>query len=192
MKHRLSALSLALLFFLGCQTARNPVGPGGPERYFPNSPGSWWVYRVTGTGGQWVERVEIEGITELSDGTRVAKWVTKANGSVRSMYYVLVDSEGVRTYWDVDNPLGFIVLLKFPLEEGVSWNGYRVEGKETVTTPRATFKDCYKIAGSGWGAGGPWYHTVWFKPYVGQVMIYRKRSYVMMEETATLDSFHIQ
>lgn len=142
MKHFYKYLTLALVFAIGC--GKDEFVPSDPGfNYFPIQKNTTWIYQVDETVYSEVNepqelsyqlKMEVTDSTENNDGTytyiihrstrnnEVAPWSALDTWSIRKTASELVVIEGNISYRK----------LKFPLVDGLSWDGnaYNSKGED--------------------------------------------------------------
>jgi hypothetical protein len=159
------AAAAALVLF-SCGDDQGPAGPTLPFNY-PHPDGAEWIY-----GHESVEfaRYVLDGTYDhpaAGKTQRLYEYIPGAFGWEESfVYYLTVSGDDVKIYVD-DEANQFIVLLKFPLTEGGSWDaglGLRATfvAVEKISVIAGTF-NCARVTYTG----GPGIFTVWWTSNVG-------------------------
>lgn len=152
---------------LSCEDKEEPTGPTPPEFTYPHMNGAEWVYNYK---GQSAAKYTISGTYNhptAGETQKLYEYGMGESGWVESFLYYLKTSEtDVRLYVDPEESK-FLVLLKFPLKEGNSWDAglgltANVSAKENVSVPAGSF-ECYKIDYTSSEAS----FTFWFASKVG-------------------------
>ena len=160
-----AAVAAASVLF-SCNAVEEPTGPTLTFNY-PHPDGAEWVYAHNSVG---FARYAIDGTYEhpaAGRTQRLYEYIPGPGGWEESfVYYLQATSDSVKIYVD-DEANQFIVLLKFPLTEGGSWDaglGLRATfvDVEEVSVIAGTFK-CARVAYTN----GSDTFTVWWASDVG-------------------------
>ena len=160
------ALAAAVPILFSCGDGGGPAGPTLPFNYL-HPDGAEWIY---GYEGAEFARYVIAGTYDhpvAGETQRLYEYIRGQAGWAETfVYYLKVGSDDVKIYVD-DEANQFIVLLKFPLTEGGSWDaglGVRATfvAEERVSVNAGMF-NCARVA----YAGGPGTFTVWWASDVG-------------------------
>ncbi len=160
------ALAAAVLFLFSCGEEEGPTGPTLPFNY-PHPDGAEWVY---GYESMEFAKYVIAGTYDHPAAGETQKLYEYIRGQASweetFVYYLKVTADDVKVYVDAEASQ-FIVLLKFPLTRGESWDaGPGVRAKfvavESVSVNAGTFK-CARVAYTG-GLGT---FAVWWASGVG-------------------------
>lgn len=160
-----AAVTAAWLAF-SCGEAEGPAGPS-PSIVYPHPDGAEWIY---GHESFEYARYVISGVYDHPKAGRTQRLYEYARGQAEweetFVYYLRASADDVRLYVDAEEDR-YLVLLKFPLEKGRSWDaglGLRATfvGMEKVSVNVGTF-NCARVAYTG-GAGT---FTVWWASGVG-------------------------
>jgi len=156
----------AVPFLFSCGDDEGPTGPTLPFNY-RHPDGGEWIY---GYESMEFARYVIAGTYDHPAGGETQKlyeYVRGRSGWEESfVYYLKVGADDVKIYADAEANQ-FIVLLKFPLTQGGSWDaGLGLRGTfvavEKVTVSAGTF-NCARVAYTG----GPGTFTVWWASGAG-------------------------
>lgn len=160
------AVATAALVLFSCGDDEGPAGPTLPFNY-PHPDGVEWIYVH---GGMEFARYVLDGTYDhpaAGETQRLYEYVPGAFGWEETFVYYLQASAGdVKIYVD-DEANQFIVLLKFPLTEGGSWDaglGLRATfvAVEKISVNAGIF-NCARVTYTG----GPGTFTVWWASGVG-------------------------
>lgn len=179
-------------FWSGCGREKQIFRQNPVLASYPLSVGNFWEYYGQSNLHEYYLRKEVVDFRLIQGGVGVYKvryfrsysyfpdtvmqteeWFT---------YQALINNE-IREFSDLNDPGGYEILLRFPLEVGSSWQEPpqqmdsvwtfpifidSVVAVEKVTTPAGEFDDCYRIISSTWFFEFPQAEK-WFKPQVGFV-----------------------
>ena len=160
-------LGAVVPLLVSCEEDKEPVGPTPPAFTYPHMNGAVWIYSYQ---GQNIAKYTISGNYNhptAGDTQNLYEYVMGESGWEPSfLYYLKVSENDVRLYVDAEQSI-FLILLKFPLKEGNSWDAglgmtANVSAKENVSVPAGSF-DCYKIDYSSSASS----FTFWFPSNVG-------------------------
>ena len=146
----------------------------GLADYFPNEDGNWWEYQYSDT---LTLRLELSGVREIGgEEVQILTWNYENDTNTD---YILKKETEIIHYSTPESWTAF-TLVKFPLEEGNSWQAYRViilsdtitatayvEEKQSITVPAGEFDDCYPIYYENQSLSQPM--RIYFVPDVGPV-----------------------
>ena len=162
--------SLLFLFFYSCTNN----SPQAQADYFPNADGSWWEYQCSDT---LTLKLELSGV-ETIGGEEVQNLIWNYENDTNTDYILKKEKEIVH-YATPESWTAF-TLVRFPLEEGNSWQAYRViimsdtitttayvEERQRITVPAGEFDDCYPIYYENQSLSQPM--RIFFAPDVGPV-----------------------
>lgn len=159
------AAAVAWLAF-SCGDDEGPAGPS-PSIIYPHPDGAEWIYAHESFE---YARYVISGVYDHPKVGRTQKLYEYIRGQTAweetFVYYLRASGDDVRLYVDAEEDR-YLVLLKFPLERGRSWDaglGLRATfvEMERVSVNVGTF-NCARVA----YAGGPGTFTVWWASGVG-------------------------
>jgi hypothetical protein len=160
-------LGAVVPLLVSCGDDKEPAGPSPPAFTYPHMNGAVWIYSYK---GQNATKYAISGNYNhptAGDTQKLYEYVTGQSGWEESfLYYLKVSENDVRLYLHPEESR-FLVLLKFPLKEGNSWDAglgmtANVASKENVSVPAGSF-DCYKIDYTSAASS----FTFWFPSNVG-------------------------
>jgi hypothetical protein len=142
--------------------------------YFPNADGNWWEYQYSDS---LTMRLELSGV-ETIDNTEVQKLIWNYEGDTDTDYVLRNESEII--LYTTPQSWSAFTLAKLPLEEGNSWQAFRiivlgdtttitahVEEKLSISVPAGEFSDCYRIYYENQTLEQP--IKIYFAPDVGPV-----------------------
>jgi len=172
MKKRNYYLYLGLFLLLFSCTSSDI---GEEADYFPNADGNWWEYQYSDS---LTMRLELSG-TETIESTEVQKLIWNYEAETDTDYILKKETE-IILYTQLASWSAFI-LARFPLEEGNSWQAFRiiitgvdtitvtanVEGKQSISVPAGEFEDCYPIYYENQSLEEP--IRIYFVPDIGPV-----------------------
>lgn len=190
-----AAVGVALMaagvsILVSCGEEEAPAGPAPPFNY-PHPEGAGWIY--THDGFEFAMYV-IAGTyvhPAAGDTQKLYEYVVGESGWEASyVYYLKATGDDVRIYVDA-TANQYVVLLKFPLEQGRSWDaglGLRAKfvATEKVAVSAGTF-DCARVAYTndlgtftvwwatdvgGWGARNHGWWALGGKPAVLELAAY--------------------
>jgi hypothetical protein len=161
---------LVFLLFYSCSNTDTQV----QADYFPNSDGNWWEYQYSDT---LTLRLELSGVETIS-GEEVQKLIWNYEDDTNTDYILKKETEII--HYSTTQSWTAFTLVKFPLEEGDSWQAYRViimsdtitatayvEDKKSVSVPAGEFDDCYTIYYENQSLNQPM--RIFFAPDVGPI-----------------------
>jgi len=156
--------------------------------YLPNADGNWWEYQYSDS---LTMRLEFAGVNTI-DNTQVQKLIWNDEGDIDTDYLLKKESEII--LYTTPQSWSAFILAKFPLEEGNSWEAFRmivlgdtttiaahVEEKQSISVPAGEFADCYPIYYENQTLGEP--IRIYFAPDVGPV----KFEYITGREEVLMD-----
>jgi len=156
--------------------------------YLPNADGNWWEYQYSDS---LTMRLELSGIGTINS-TEVQRLVWNDEGDINTDY--LLKNEAEIILYTTPQSWSAFILAKFPLEEGNSWEAFRmivlgdtttitahVEEKLSVSVPAGEFDDCYRIYYENQSLVEP--IRIYFAPDVGPV----KFEYITGREEVLVD-----
>jgi hypothetical protein len=162
----LLAASIPLL--VSCDEEEEPVGPSPPPKFtYPHVNGAEWIFNYK---GEKAAKYTISGVYNhptAGETQKLYEYVMGQNGWEESfLFYLKVSETDVRLYVDSEEST-FIILLKFPLKVGGSWDASlgltaNVSSKEEVSVPAGSF-NCFKIDYTS----SDWTFTFWWPSKVG-------------------------
>jgi hypothetical protein len=136
-------------FLFSCGEEEGPAGPTRPFNY-PHADGAEWIYTYEGLG---FAKYVISGTyyhPAAGETQKLHEYVAGLGGWEESfVYYLKATGDDVRVYVDAEANQ-YVVLLKFPLKQGRSWDaglGLRAKflATEKVTVSAGTFS-CVRVA----------------------------------------------
>jgi hypothetical protein len=171
MKVRISFLFFVVfLLFFSCVDDDTRVRAD----YFPNADGNWWEYQYSDT---LTLRLELSGVATIG-GEEVQNLIWNYDDDINTDYILKKETEII--HYSTSQSWTAFTLVKFPLEEGNSWQAYRViimsdtitttayvEEKQTISVPAGEFDDCYPIYYENQSLSQP--IRIFFVPDVGPV-----------------------
>jgi len=149
MRKRNYSLFLCLFLLLFSCT-----GSGIEEQadYFPNADGNWWKYQYSDS---LTLRLELSGVRNIGN-EQVQIFIWNYEDDTNTDYLSKKETEII--YFPTPESWTAFTLVKFPLEEGNSWQAFRViilsdtttiiayvEEKQSVSVPAGEFENCYPI-----------------------------------------------
>jgi hypothetical protein len=160
-----AAVTAAWLAF-SCGEEEGPVGPS-PSIVYRHPDGAEWIYaRESFEYARYV----ISGVYDHPTAGRTQKLYEYERGPAEwketFVYYLRASADDVRLYVDAEEDR-YLVLLKFPLQKGRSWDaglGLRATfaAMERVSVNAGTF-NCARVTYTG----APGSYTVWWASGVG-------------------------
>jgi len=142
-------LVTAVPLLTSCEEDKEPVGPTPAAFTYPHMNGAEWIYSYK---GQNVAKYTISGTYNhptAGETQNLYEYVMAEGGwQPNYLYYLKVSDSDARIYLHPQESK-FIILLKFPLKDGGSWDAGQgltanVSGPEEVSVPAGSFS-CYKI-----------------------------------------------
>jgi len=168
MKIRSYFLLLLFILLYSCTDNEEQVD------YFPNADGNWWEYQYSDS---LTMTLKVSGIDTI-DNTEVQILIWNDEGDLDADFLLKNDAE-IILYTTPESWSAFI-LAKLPLEEGNSWQAFRiivlgdttnitahVEEKQSISVPAGEFADCYPIYYENQTLGEP--VRIYLAPDVGPV-----------------------
>jgi len=173
MKMRVCFLfSVIFLLFFSC--TNNDIEDQAD--YFPNADGNWWEYQYSDS---LTMRLELSGV-ETIGGEQVQNLIWNYEDDTNTDYLSKKETEIV--LYTILQSWSAFILAEFPLEEGSSWQAFRmivlgdtttitahVEEKQSVSVPAGEFDDCYSIYYENQSLDQP--IRIYFAPDVGPAKI---------------------
>ena len=175
-------LFVIFLFLYSC------TDNGKQADYFPNADGNWWEYQYSDS---LTLKLELSG-TGTINSTEVQRLVWNDEGEINTDYLLKNDAEII--LYTTPHSWSAFTLAKLPIEEGNSWQAFRmivledttiitahVEEKQSISVPAGEFSDCYPIYYENQTLGQP--IRIYFAQDVGPV----KFEYATGREEALMD-----